>query len=356
MTNPTAQSITYSTDFSELAHDSADYPAGWQGWHVALQLDRTEFSILPSSSDARLERSGTATDTMGGIWNYDGKIGFLSTGAKDLTLALAIGSRGFADISVTYDMMTIRNPYGTAGNNRINEVMLQYRTSTTGTFTNLIGVEYRNNTSRQTDRATDPQNLQTKSVTLPPGCSNRDVVQLRWISREVSCGGFRPSFAVDNVSITGAPLATYTITAQAGEGGTITPDGAVAVNAGESCEFTIAVNPGYHVSDVLIDGASIGPVEAYSFPDVDSDHTIEATFAVSTYTITAQAGEGGTITPDGAVAVNAGESCEFTIAVNPGYHVSDVLIDGASIGPVEAYSFPDVDSDHTIEAQFEQDQ
>jgi uncharacterized cupredoxin-like copper-binding protein len=151
-------------------------------------------------------------------------------------------------------------------------------------------------------------------------------------------------------------LPTFTITAQAGDNGTITPDGAVTVNAGESGEFTIAANPGSHIADVLIDGASIGPVDAYTFENVDADHTIEAAFAVDTFTITTQAGDNGTITPDGAVTVNAGESAEFTIAANPGSHIADVLIDGASVGPVDTYTFADVDADHTIEAQFELDQ
>ena len=55
------------------------------------------------------------------------------------------------------------------------------------------------------------------------------------------------------------------------------------------------------MADVLVDGVSVGAVTSYTFTDVTADHTIEATFAINTYTITASAGANGTISPTGAV-------------------------------------------------------
>jgi endonuclease/exonuclease/phosphatase family metal-dependent hydrolase len=100
--------------------------------------------------------------------------------------------------------MTIRNPYGTgtatATNNRINEITLQYRVGTSGNFTTLTGVDYQNNTETQTS-GTTPQNLQARRITLPSACNNQPVIEIRWISRQVSGGGSRPSLAIDNVTI-----------------------------------------------------------------------------------------------------------------------------------------------------------
>ena len=81
---------------------------------------------------------------------------------------------------------------------------------------------------------------------------------------------------------------SYDITATAGEGGTITAeglaDGKVSVTEGESATFTIAANDGYEVSDVKVDGTSVGKRTSYTFENVTAAHTIEATFAFINYT------------------------------------------------------------------------
>ena len=71
--------------------------------------------------------------------------------------------------------------------------------------------------------------------------------------------------------------AIYTITATAGPGGTVTPQSA-QVFAGESLRFVITANSGYRVSDVLLDGQSMGPVAAYLLTNVRADHRLEVCF------------------------------------------------------------------------------
>ena len=145
---------------------------------------------------------------------------------------------------------------------------------------------------------------------------------------------------------------TYTITATAGANGTISPAGAVAVNYGADQAFTITPSTGYHVADVLVDGVSVGAVTSYTFTNVTADHTIAASFAIDTYTITRSAGANGTISPTGAVSVNYGADQAFTITPDTGYHVADVLVDGVSVGAVTSYTFTDVTANHTIAATF----
>jgi len=72
---------------------------------------------------------------------------------------------------------------------------------------------------------------------------------------------------------------TYTITATAGENGSITPSGDVIVKNGHNQTFTIASIGGpFQIEDVLIDGISVGAVSSYQFTNVTSNHTISATF------------------------------------------------------------------------------
>ncbi|MCX6344165.1 MAG: metallophosphoesterase [Armatimonadetes bacterium] len=152
---------------------------------------------------------------------------------------------------------------------------------------------------------------------------------------------------------TPAPIPIFTITASAGAGGTITPSGAVVVNQGANQTFTIAAGSGYTIADVFVDSVSQGAIASYTFTNVTADHTISATFAASpTYTITASAGAGGTITPSGAVVVNQGSNKSFTIAASPGYNITDVVVDSVSQGAIASYTFTNVTANHTISATF----
>jgi len=72
---------------------------------------------------------------------------------------------------------------------------------------------------------------------------------------------------------------TYTITATAGTGGSISPSGSTSVTEGNSKTYTIAANTGYKIADVKVDGSSIGASSTYTFSGVSSSHSISATFA-----------------------------------------------------------------------------
>jgi len=119
---------------------------------------------------------------------------------------------------------------------------------------------------------------------------------------------------------------TYTITASAGAHGSITPSGVTSVNHGGSQLYSIVPATGYHIVDVLVDGSSEGAISSYNFTNVTENHTISATFAINTYTVSASAGangalNGGTPSP---VTVNHGDTATFTFNADTGYHVASV--------------------------------
>ena len=70
----------------------------------------------------------------------------------------------------------------------------------------------------------------------------------------------------------------YTIKATVGAGGSISPSGNVSVREGRDQTFTITPDKGYAVSNVKIDGKSIGAVKSYTFENVSRTHTIEVIF------------------------------------------------------------------------------
>lgn len=149
---------------------------------------------------------------------------------------------------------------------------------------------------------------------------------------------------------------TYTVTADSGPGGGTDPAGTISINEGDDLKIKIVPDQGYRVSDVKVDGQSVGAVSEYNFSNICRDHTLHAEFTtivLPTYTITATAGEGGSISPSGKVPVTQGSDANFTITPSTGYRIRYVKVDGVSKGSIDNYRFTDVSADHTIHAEFE---
>ena len=97
---------------------------------------------------------------------------------------------------------------------------------------------------------------------------------------------------VDNVKLTASgggstPVepTTFTITASAGQGGSITPSGNVSVAENGNQKFTITPSEGYEIADVKVDGQSVGKKTEYTFENVTKAHTIAATFTEKAVTL-----------------------------------------------------------------------
>ena len=70
------------------------------------------------------------------------------------------------------------------------------------------------------------------------------------------------------------------------------------------------------------------------------------------YKIRVESDLGGSILPSGEVAVDRKVDQLFTIKPNDGYYLSDVEVDGGSVGVITEYTFNKVRSNHTIRAKF----
>ncbi len=209
-TVPAAQAIPYTQDFTGLLATSTTYPAGWQGWQLGT-TSSTSFRTTAPTANSLLLASSTAATTTGGIHNYNGKLGLLSSSSIDVGLGLVVNTTGKVNVVVTFDVATIRNPYNGGAETRRNNVELQYRVgNANGTFISLTGSIYVNNTSAQTSGIV-PRNGMRYQYLLPLACENQANVQLRWVQRDSSGAGSRPSFSIDNVIVCPAPIVTATV-------------------------------------------------------------------------------------------------------------------------------------------------
>ena len=150
-------------------------------------------------------------------------------------------------------------------------------------------------------------------------------------------------------------LNTYTVKASIKAGnGTVYPLSQV-VNYDQPVVVNIVPEIGYHLDKLTDNGKDVTSKvidNKYMIALVKEDHEIIATFAISTFTIVASAGEGGSITPSGTITVNYIPNLTFTITPDKGYRIKDVIVDEAPVGAVSTYTFKDISSDHSIKAFF----
>lgn len=166
---------------------------------------------------------------------------------------------------------------------------------------------------------------------------------------------------------------SFTITVTAGAGGSIAPDGTVTVEQGGSREFTIVPEAGYRISDVKINGESIGPQSSYTFENVQGDQTISVTFALnstpgggggsssggsSSYTVTPGRTENGSVSVSPSRA-SYGRTVTVTVEAEEGYELEALTVTDRNGEAVELtrvsdteYTFAMPRSRVTVEAAF----
>ena len=153
-------------------------------------------------------------------------------------------------------------------------------------------------------------------------------------------------------TISASFVPTYNIVASSGANGTVTPTGTTVVTSGSSRAYTITPSAGYYVATVTVDGSSVGAVSTYTFTSVGASHTISASFAIYTYSLTASSGANGTVTPTGTTVVSYGGSQVYSMTPSSGYVVGSLTVDGSSVSVVPTYTFTSVGASHTISASF----
>ena len=152
------------------------------------------------------------------------------------------------------------------------------------------------------------------------------------------------SFAIDTFTITPSII---------GGNGAVSPATPLTVNYGATPIFNFTPNTGYHLFNVTVNGTAVTPTgNSYTFPAVTTNKTIVGSFTINTYTITATNDTFGAVTPAGITTVNYGDTPTYNITPNTGYHITDVLVNGTSVGTVTSYLFPSVTTNKTISATF----
>jgi FtsP/CotA-like multicopper oxidase with cupredoxin domain/putative cell wall-binding protein len=78
----------------------------------------------------------------------------------------------------------------------------------------------------------------------------------------------------------------FAIVPSASAGGSITPGTSQMVPTFSDATYTITPDPGYHLASLRVDGVAVANTSSYTFTNVIAAHTIAATFARNTITMT----------------------------------------------------------------------
>ncbi|MEO8018192.1 MAG: hypothetical protein ABI769_10290 [Pseudomonadota bacterium] len=148
------------------------------------------------------------------------------------------------------------------------------------------------------------------------------------ISGGTGCGGSLAGSTYTTAAISGDctvgatfALNSYTVSAAAGTGGAITPASA-SVAHGSMTSFTVTADIGFSITGATgCAGALAGNV--YTTGTIGGACSVAATFALNSYTVSANAGAGGGIAP-ASTQVNYGSTTSFVVTPEAGHSIASV--------------------------------
>jgi hypothetical protein len=325
------------TEFYDNITDTAGQVGtkGSPGWKKNTeQLASTLFSPQKPKSQLIIQNNKTGYNTA----LHNGKpVGFVIYGDNKI---LSIGGNVFC------------NNVG----NLVNNTGVGFETTCSGVGFTITATALDTNVTIKPPGVTFVNQGGSQQYTITPG-KGYDIADVKVDNVSI---GAATSYTFSNVqanhTITASSaIQTFAITASSKGEGNISPAGTTIVNYNGKVTYTITPNEGWHTTSILVDGvAQDVSLTKYTFTKVKEDHKISVTFSTNIFTIISSASGGGHIVPEGETIVNAGDQQSYIMKANAGFEVSDVIVDGTSIGVVQEYTFYNVMAGHTIHVDFKE--
>ena len=167
------------------------------------------------------------------------------------------------------------------------------------------------------------------------------------------------SYVFENVTAPHTLNATFIrrefiLTPHTSVGGTITPDETDIAECGTDYSYHFEPEAGYSISGIVVDGDTLAAAAEYTFENIRDNHWIKPLFVINEYTVTATAGEGGTVTPRDTT-VTYGESIIVEVTPEDCYHIDSVVVNGENIGALSSYELSNITENKVVEAFFARD-
>ncbi|MCX8480840.1 MAG: hypothetical protein ORN58_02875, partial [Sediminibacterium sp.] len=145
----------------------------------------------------------------------------------------------------------------------------------------------------------------------------------------------------------------FNLTALAGIGGSISPEGIKSVNSGESQEFIISPNIGYLIDSIFVNDTLQTTSNRIVLSNIVANKTLYVKFKKISYTISVSAGNFGTISSLGTSIVSYGDMPTFNITPNNGYILDSLIVNGIKINNnTNVFTLDSVKINQTIRVTF----
>jgi uncharacterized repeat protein (TIGR02543 family) len=284
----------------------------------------TKWTILDSNNNSSvISDDGSGVLTLNPVKSgYSVTADFESTGAAAAQKTVTITPPSFGTVEVTDSSGTPLTPNS---NGEIKAVVNSYLT-----FTAVPAQHY---------------SLTSWTGGALSGTVNPQTVKL---TGDITVGADFSAPVEYKVVFAASPAAGGSVSAENGGAPVASGD---PVASGSDVVFTAVPNAGYAFDGWTVNGTANSSASDTITLTVSSKTNVTAAFAAG-YTISASAGTGGTITPSGNSSVKSGGGITYAITPNAGYNISDVTVDGQSVGAVSSYRFSGVSGNHSIAASF----
>lgn len=160
------------------------------------------------------------------------------------------------------------------------------------------------------------------------------------------------TFRVDDLSLQ-VYVTDYTITASAGQHGTVSPSGTFSAEYAQTITFNATPDTGYAVDTWYVNGNPTGAGSSTLLLGVNGNTTVSVTFARITYTVSVSAGQNGTVSPNGNVTVNSGDTLTMTASPAQYYTVDQWSVSGSQVqNGGTTFSLANVSQNQTVLVTF----
>ena len=264
--------------------------------------DNIEIAKLTSSTDSTQGTINTGVEK-------NVKIVIKNTGSSSITVNIGVGYSKTSSLDLPTNRYVITNEI--QGKYIINTSVIS------GSTTNPTKIVDVGNSTNIT--VTPSTGYKYKSIS----CTNADA------SYNTGNNTLTLTNIIDDVSCTVTnEIITYNVGVTASTGGTVSGSSSKTVNYNGSTTFTVIPSTGYQYSSVScpsgITGSYSTSTNTLTVSGVKASGTCKVNFTAITYTVTAAASTGGTVSGSSSKTVNYNGSTTFTVTPNTGYQYSSV--------------------------------
>ena len=250
--------------------------------------ETTTFIMPDSEVSVKATYKNAPVTTYSLTTQVNGGHGTISASKTGLTAGSTETITFTPEVGYEIDTVTVNGTATSVSGNTLNvtmnenkTVIVTYKATGGGEHTHSYGSEWKNDADNHWHECSCGDKTDVAAHTASDWIIDTPATATADGTRHKECTVCKRVLETGTIPATGGGgggYSYYTIKATAEAGGSISPSGNVSVREGRDQVFTFTPDKGYAISNVKIDGKSVGAVKSYTFENVRRTHTIEVIF------------------------------------------------------------------------------